>query len=82
MSTCKHIEIFFHACLVNDNFNSDQKTLIYYSKDYLLSTEICFQTKNICLTRDLLALLRDTAILIIIDACYHDFNSFPVVNWY
>ncbi len=25
---------------------------------------------------------RVTAILIIIDARYHDFNSFPVVNWY
>ncbi len=23
-----------------------------------------------------------TAILIIIDARYHDFNGFPVVNWY
>ena len=23
-----------------------------------------------------------TAILVIIDARYHDFNGFPVVNWY
>ncbi len=25
---------------------------------------------------------KSTAILIIIDARYHDFNGFPVVNWY
>ncbi len=25
---------------------------------------------------------KDTANLIIIDARYHDFNDFPVVNWY
>jgi hypothetical protein len=27
-------------------------------------------------------IVYNTAILIIIDARYHDYNGFPVVNWY
>ena len=55
--------------------------MIYYKCTDII-TFIYLQRR--CYYKDTVSMFiyKLTAILIIIDARYHDFNSFPVVNWY